>query len=139
MNDLLVLDKNSPKSKSYTMSQEVLKVLVDLCNDVLSSDQARAHSLKEKGVHEPEVGNYIGALHGLKARIYMDPHDGGILYQQGSLDVLKLDKCEDILNFDFNKARGLVACNVNVVYGKANVNWRLNNDHYGASHVLDTN
>ena len=69
----------------------------------------------------------------------MDPHDGGILYQQGILDVLKLDKCEDILNFDFNKARGLVACNVNVVYGKANVNWRLNNDHYGASHVLDTN
>jgi hypothetical protein len=44
------------------MSQEVLKVLVDLCNDTLSSDQARAHSLKDSGVNEPEVGNYVGAL-----------------------------------------------------------------------------
>ena len=121
------------------MSQEVLKVLVDFCNDALSSDQACAHSLKESGVHEPKVGNYIGGLHDLKARIYIDPHDGGILYQQGIPYVLKLDKYEDILNFDFNKASGLVACNVDVVYGKANANWRLNDDHHGASDVLDTN
>ena len=138
MKDLLVLDKNSPKSKSYTMSQEMLKVSVDLCNDALSSDQAPALALKESGVHEPEVGNYIGALHDLKARIYIDPHDGGILNQQSILDVLKPEKYEDILSFDFNKARGLVARNVDVVYGKANASWRMNDDHHGASEVLDT-
>lgn len=132
--------KTLPTSKSSTMSQEMLEVLVDLCNDALSNDQPRALSLKESGgVHEPEVENLIGALHDSNAGDYTDLHDGGIRYQKGILDVLKPDKYEDVLKVDVNKAHGLVACNVDVVYGDANANWRLNDHHHGASEVSDTN